>query len=162
MAGSNDWQDAPLDMRLDSGSSALEQTGVYGKPNLSETVDRVGIAENDKTQWISTKNRKLHALLVQLNGPRAYDVFKIDQHHMTLSRARVADAAVVIDDAAVSNPHCKFHTERDEAGVVKNMLIEDMESENGTWVNGKMVNKAVLKDRDVITVGETELLFVRI
>jgi hypothetical protein len=166
MASSSDWQDAPLEMRLDYGASGLEKTGVYGKPNLEDTWQSpgdpgdTGVYRKEDGEII--RNRKLHALLVQLNGPRAYDISKIDRHHMTLGRVMVSEGCIVIDDPAVSNPHCKFHTERDEAGAVQSMLVEDLESENGTWVNGKMVNKAVLQDRDVITVGETELLFVRI
>lgn len=187
MASSNDWQEVSPDMRLDSGSSSLEKTGVYGRPNLDDTSHGVRHDPNGDTMAIShvpgvgfVKNRQLHAVLVQLDGPRQYDLVKIDQHHMTLGRGSVGfdpektgvyskpnfSAAVnpdiAIDDGWVSNPHCKFHTERDEDGVVQDMLVEDMESENGTWVNGKMVKKAVLKDRDVITVGETKLLFLRI
>lgn len=162
MASSSDWQDAPLD----SGASSLEKTGVYGKPNLEDTWQSAGDPGDTgvyrREDGEIVRNRKLHALLVQLNGPRAYDLFKIDQHHMTLGRVSVANGSIVIDDAAVSNPHCKFHTERDEAGVVQSMKVTDLESENGTWVNGKMVREAVLEDRDVITVGETRLLFVRV
>jgi len=179
----------PMEMRLDSGPSALSKTGRHERPDFEDTIEQsVGGDPNRETQplqplggGVVSKNRTLHAVLVQLNGPRAFDLFKIDRHHVTLGRmgsewgdpvktdvygrpnfSRPDEPVIAIDDPAVSRQHCKFHTDRDESGVVQNMIIEDLESENGTWINGKMVSRAVLNDRDVITVGETDLLFVRV
>lgn len=191
-----EWKDVPLEMRLDSGPSALSETGRHERLDPEGTIEqRVPVDPNRETRpfyvgpgGIVSTNRPLHAILVQLNGPRAFDLFKIDRHKVLLGRMGLrsrdpefgwgdpgkteeyekpdfsasADQTIVIDDPAVSRQHCKFRTQRDENGVVQNMILEDLESENGTWVNGKMVNQVVLNDRDVVKVGETELLFIRI
>ena len=61
---------------------------------------------------------------------------------------------VSIDDPAVSRYHSWI---THEMGLV---LIEDLASVNGTFVNGQRVSKRVaLKPGDTIRIGETEFLF---
>jgi pSer/pThr/pTyr-binding forkhead associated (FHA) protein len=61
---------------------------------------------------------------------------------------------VSINDPAVSRYHCWI---THEMGLV---LIEDLASVNGTFVNGEKVTKrVVLKPGDTIRLGETEILF---
>lgn len=61
---------------------------------------------------------------------------------------------VSIGDRAVSRYHCWI---THEMGAV---LIEDLASVNGTFVNGERVCKRVLlRANDVIRIGETEILF---
>jgi pSer/pThr/pTyr-binding forkhead associated (FHA) protein len=66
------------------------------------------------------------------------------------------DAAneVVIDDLTVSFHHGKIESHAD------GFLLVDLNSENGTFVNGKMINSVWLNDGDTINVGNHTLIFL--
>ncbi|HEU0224793.1 MAG TPA: FHA domain-containing protein [Steroidobacteraceae bacterium] len=67
---------------------------------------------------------------------------------------RLPDNDVRIDNAAVSGHH----------GLIINILndsfLEDLNSTNGTYVNGKLIKKHALTHGDVITIGHHHLRFV--
>src|SRR5581483_8795446 len=69
---------------------------------------------------------------------------------ITIGRAK--SNAIVVDDALTSRVHAVLVSE--SAGLE----IRDNNSSNGTFVNGKRITKAVLRDGDVVTIGNTDLL----
>lgn len=68
-----------------------------------------------------------------------------------LGRSHQAD--IQLSDHAVSRQHCRL--EREGEGYV----LTDLESLNGTYVNGKRISRILLKDGDRIQVGATTLKF---
>ena len=64
----------------------------------------------------------------------------------TMGRASRAD--FVVDAALVSRVHCRLTLNQGNE-----LELEDLASTNGTFVNGKKVAKAVLRDGDKLTVG---------
>ena len=72
----------------------------------------------------------------------------------TLGRATGADFGV--DGALVSRVHCRL-TALPEGGLE----VRDLDSTNGTFVNGKRVQTAQLASGDRIRVGRVELVAVR-
>ena len=60
---------------------------------------------------------------------------------------------IVIDNPAVSSEHAAFEVKPTE------VLIEDLDSTNGTFVNGQRVSRRVLKDGDNIVVGRCRIAF---
>ncbi|HEY3091529.1 MAG TPA: FHA domain-containing protein [Vicinamibacterales bacterium] len=72
----------------------------------------------------------------------------------TLGRATGADFGV--DGALVSRVHCRL-TALPEGGLE----VRDLDSTNGTFVNGKRVQTAQLASGDRIQVGRVELVAVR-
>ncbi len=71
----------------------------------------------------------------------------------TMGRATRAD--FVVDAALVSRLHCRLAAGAGEIEAV------DLESTNGTYVNGERVARAMLKDGDKLRVGAVELVVVR-
>jgi pSer/pThr/pTyr-binding forkhead associated (FHA) protein len=71
----------------------------------------------------------------------------------TVGRATRAD--FVVDAALVSRLHCRLAAGAGEIEAV------DLESTNGTYVNGERVARAMLKDGDKLRVGAVELVVVR-
>lgn len=68
---------------------------------------------------------------------------------------RRPDAGVPLMQPSVSRHHARiFHLHAEE-------IIEDLNSTNGTYVNGVRVNRCVLQHNDVIRIGDTTLLFTR-
>lgn len=68
----------------------------------------------------------------------------------TIGRATRAD--FVVDAALVSRLHCRLTAGASELEVV------DLESTNGTFVNGQRATRARLNDGDRLGVGRVELL----
>ena len=66
----------------------------------------------------------------------------------TVGRAPRAD--FVVDAPLVSRLHCRLTLQDD--GV----LVEDLDSTNGTFVNGSRVQKGLLASGDVLRVGRME------
>jgi len=67
----------------------------------------------------------------------------------TVGRAPRAD--FIVDAALVSRLHCRL-----TAGSEK-LEVEDLSSTNGTFVNGRRVQKGHLTDGDRLRVGRVEL-----
>ena len=73
--------------------------------------------------------------------------FRILPGHMkTMGRAPRAD--FIVDAALVSRLHCRF-----TLGLDDQLVVEDLDSTNGTWVNGKKVERATLAIGDAVKVG---------
>jgi hypothetical protein len=70
---------------------------------------------------------------------------------VVLGRSRESD--ITVEDTNVSRRHAEI---RPEDGVY---WIVDLDSTNGTEVNGKRVDRAKLEHDDVIVLGKTELVF---
>jgi FHA domain len=71
----------------------------------------------------------------------------------TVTIGRQPDNVFRIDNPAVSGHHAKVYSEGDH------YVIEDVESFNGTYVDGQRISKAVLKDGDNITIGKHTIEF---
>ncbi len=68
----------------------------------------------------------------------------------TVGRAPRAD--FIVDAALVSRLHCRLTAGATELEVV------DLESTNGTYVNGDRTERAILKSGDRLGVGRVDLL----
>ena len=67
---------------------------------------------------------------------------------------RLPDNDIRIDNAAVSGHHALI------INILNDSFLEDLNSTNGTYVNGKIIKKHALQQGDVITVGHHALRFV--
>ncbi len=68
---------------------------------------------------------------------------------------RSSGAEFMMDAAMVSRLHCRL-----AAGATELQVI-DLESTNGTFVNGQRVTQANLKEGDTLGVGRVELVVTR-
>ena len=64
----------------------------------------------------------------------------------TIGRAVPAD--FILDAAMLSRVHCRLSAGADDA-----LHVEDLESTNGTHVNGQRIEKSPLHTGDVLTIG---------
>lgn len=67
---------------------------------------------------------------------------------------RMASATLCLDDASVSRIHAVV--ERDRQGL---LVLMDLASPNGTFVNGERIERHVLADGDLVQVGDVMLRF---
>ena len=78
--------------------------------------------------------------------------YSLDKEVMTIGRKD--DNDIRIDNLAVSSHHAKLLT------IFGDSFLEDLNSTNGTFVNGRSVSKHALKNGDIITIGKHELRYI--
>ena len=78
--------------------------------------------------------------------------FILDKEVMTIGRKE--DNDIRIENLAVSGHHAKLLT------IFEDSFLEDLNSTNGTFVNGKPIDKHPLRNGDVITIGKHELRYL--
>ena len=84
-------------------------------------------------------------------GPLSGQSFNLGQDPVVLGRG--SDADLPLNDGAASSRHAKIVGENGE------WIISDMDSANGTEINGNLITSHILKDRDLVTIGETQFEF---
>lgn len=89
-------------------------------------------------------------LIVKLKN-RPLRTYTFKGNKLTIGRQPQND--IVIDNLSVSRRHAAI-TSSDGGFVLK-----DLESKNGTYLNGKSVDQAQLKEGDTITIGKYNILF---
>src|SRR4051812_24523620 len=94
-----------------------------------------------------------HLLLVHVeNAPPRH----VPLHLLPLIVGRSAPADVILDGTTVSRRHCRLERNGDS------IVLSDLESTNGTFVNGERVNAPFeLKDSARITIGAHALSYHR-
>ena len=90
-------------------------------------------------------------LVLGYNGQTLHE-YALDQETVTIGRK--TDNDIHIDNLAVSGNHAKILT------ILNDSFIEDLDSTNGTYINGKKINKHALKNGEIITIGKHELKYV--
>jgi adenylate cyclase len=71
----------------------------------------------------------------------------------TTVAGRSPDCELSIADSSVSRLHARFDLNGDDC------VLTDLDSRNGTYVNGQKINQISLRDGDLIRLGEVELQF---
>lgn len=90
-------------------------------------------------------------LLINLNGVTVNEVM-LETPRTTLGRATGND--IRLDDATVSSKHAMFQVVGDA------VFVEDLESTNGTRLNGQKVQRQRLHNGDVLRIGQHDVKFV--
>lgn len=79
---------------------------------------------------------------------------EIPLNKQRISIGRKPHNNVQIDNLAISGEHCVVVT------ILDNSFLEDLNSTNGTYVNGQPIKKHVLTNRDVIELGKYRLKYL--
>jgi len=90
-------------------------------------------------------------MIVSIDGVVIKEV-QLTKERTTLGRRPYND--LVIDNLAVSGEHAAFVLEGDTA------LVEDLNSTNGTYVNGKAIRRQALAHGDLVEIGKYKIRFV--
>jgi two-component system cell cycle response regulator len=103
---------------------------------------RAALAQSGKTQrpW----------LVVVSGGGNIGKMYRLE-HRIVLGRSPQCD--VVIDEDGVSRRHAML-----ERTVEGNVQLVDLESRNGTFVNGDAISRVTLRDGDKLQIGSTTIL----
>ena len=90
-------------------------------------------------------------LILSLDGGVLAE-YNMNKERYTIGR--LPDNDIRIDNPAVSGHHSLI------INILNDSFLEDLNSTNGTYVNGKLIKKHALQHGDVITAGHHQLRFV--
>lgn len=90
-------------------------------------------------------------LILSLDG-QVLAEYNMNKERYTVGR--LPDNDIRIDNPAVSGHHSLV------INILNDSFLEDLNSTNGTYVNGKLIKKHALQHGDVVTVGHHQLRFV--
>lgn len=86
------------------------------------------------------------------------DGVEINRTYLTLERTtlgRKPQNHIVLTDMAVSGEHCAF-----ELTGLTDVVVFDLGSTNGTYINGAMIRMHLLQDGDVLAIGKFKILYL--
>lgn len=72
-------------------------------------------------------------------------------HGSSKTVGRTARADFIVNAALVSRLHCRLVADKSHQ-----LVVEDLGSRNGTFVNGRKIDRATLKTGDRLRVGRVE------
>jgi len=141
----------------------------YGKTSgslvKSESVD-FGQTISYDFQEVEQSNTEVSALLKKVSDEQPYlnkgisyylrdtltgETYAIDKAQASLGRS---DSDINLGDPEVSRGHCTLKI------YGENVVVIDMESTNGTYVDGRRMMTANLQIKDIFTVGNTSLQII--
>src|SRR5260370_34338980 len=94
--------------------------------------------------------------LVFLRGELLAVQIPLERAQVTVGRA--LDADIRVNDSRASRLHARITTESDATGVMRYRL-KDLDSTNGTILNGKAIDQALLQDGDKFEIGDQLIRF---
>jgi len=92
------------------------------------------------------------AKLILMTGPGQTKQVNLQPHETRIGRAATND--IVIDAQRVSREHARIVAERDVVSIT------DLDSRNGTLVNGVRIASQVLANGDTIRIGDCDIRFL--
>lgn len=113
----------------------IEKTVLYGKERSDEKEEK-----HTPVCWV-----------VIVEGKNQWRDFRIKGSQSNIGRDPKSD--IVIEDEHVSAVHASIRVKEDK------VILTDLDSSNGTYVNGHEISRTELKDNDLIKVGDTVLKF---
>lgn len=129
----------------------------FTEPRADVSADRaLALSELAVTSFYADRRRdRLDAyrdVLAVREGFSAGEVFFLSEREAVLGRK----GDLVLSDPMISSRHCRILSQE------KGCFLEDLDSRNGTSVNGRPVKTAALSDGDEIALGSGVLVYRRI
>jgi pSer/pThr/pTyr-binding forkhead associated (FHA) protein len=124
--------------KQESGETTITFTPEEGAEEGGQELERLGVEGP--------------ALVVRSGGGRAGETFPLNQDRTTIGRSPECD--IFLDDVTVSRKHAVVARRDGE------LVIEDLESLNGTFLNRKRIEQSALSDGDELQIGKYKLTFL--
>src|SRR5258708_25149489 len=127
---------------------------------MPNSPDDISVVKEDEVDTFSGKDRKereRRPALVFLRGELLAVPIPLDRKEVTLGRALEAD--VRVSDSRASRLHARITTELGEENALTRYRLTDLDSTNGTVLNGTPVDDAFLEDGDKFEIGDQLIRF---
>lgn len=123
------------------------------KKSKTPEVDKTEVADSDTLKIRLEEAKSSAPVLVVISGKPLGKSFFLTHDGMVLGRDLAAD--IPIAETAISRKHTQFKVT--DEGIV----VLDLGSTNGTYVNDAKITKKILQDGDLIRTGNTILKFLK-
>lgn len=120
-------------------------------PEQTKPTDTTKVMDRSKMPGDEKLPTDKRLSLAILSGPMAGQVFPIRKRITLIGRAY---GDIILNDAEISRRHCQIEVTPD--GV----YLEDLNSTNGTFVDGEAIQKVALDDKMEFTVGSTNIMLI--
>lgn len=121
----------------------------YGEGAYDEQPNTMMFPNEEAPEPFAPAPQNTTAYLYDITNDRA---FTLNRPRMTIGREGLNN--IIIPDINASRSHAEIRQEANGAWV-----LSDLGSTNGTWVNGRRIKSAPLKDADMIRIGTTDIEF---
>ncbi|MEL7658703.1 MAG: DUF3662 and FHA domain-containing protein [Bacillota bacterium] len=145
------------DEKLEPGQIKIEGKFGGGSPenaavNASEFEETMNYRPVKDTAPVPViKNSKVKYMLEVLEGPLSDRTFKLEDYSLIIGRRESCD--IVLPDESVSRRHARLEPKKE------GWIISDLNSGNGTYINGVRVSSTVLSPGDTVKLGATLCVF---
>lgn len=122
---------------------------------MKRKVPEEWLKKSELTQEVMTRTTMLtdSPILLVKKGKNLGQSYPMSRETpVSIGRSRVNE--IRLDDLSVSGQHCRIIPEKG------NHVLLDLESSNGTYVNNEKVTSVVLKQGDIVRVGETFFVYM--
>src|SRR5690606_143486 len=116
---------------------------------MSDWDETTHIADPDHVPAVKRSGEE-RAYIIVLAGQNVGEMYKVTGEQMTLGRGGGADVRLV--DGGISRFHAGIRVEAD------GLVVEGLQSRNGTFLNGERITSRRLEDGDKIQLGRTTVL----
>lgn len=132
---------------------AKQPSGEAVAPKCADESEETFLIGKRRTPAASEVPEYVHATLSIVLGKDTGRVFELKSPLAIIGRDD--DAEIQLDDQGISRRHASVSYHHDE----REFRVNDLESSNGTLLNGSRVSSYALRHGDKVLVGETLLLF---
>lgn len=109
--------------------------------------------KSDQKSKERKRNKRKKAKLVILNG--CFEGLEIQLSKKITTLGRSIECDICLDDSLVSNEHAEIVSSDD------GFILNDLNSRNGSTINGNEVHNHKLKNGDIIGIGNFRIRFQR-
>jgi diguanylate cyclase (GGDEF)-like protein len=120
-----------------------------GPPDDDIEATRVAHVKELQQELLARAQRD-RAYLIVLAGSNVGEMYEVEGPETVLGRG--ANATVRLNDDGISRRHARLVLVQNE------VVLEDLNSSNGTAVNGETITQRILRDGDKIRLGSTTIL----
>lgn len=121
-------------------------------------IDKVPSALRSEARLAEHDGREKTPILTMVSQPERGRRVSIDLRNRAVFLGRDESCELSIDDPSVSRRHARIYREK-RAGEPVAIVIQDLGSTNGTYVNDHPTQRTRLQSGDAIFVGDVELRF---
>ena len=124
--------------------------GAVRRPDERQYDENVQVCPTCQ-QVVPKEGGAVHRLLIVTGRTTGIYWPVLEGQVLTIGRGRAAE--IRLRDGLTSRQHAEV------IGQAESCVIRDLMSANGTFVNGKPVSTKTLAEGDVITIGDTRVIF---
>lgn len=128
-----------------------------GRPSID--TDEMTVVDRTKAEYAKHKPKtRLSIMLTVIQGSEIDfgKTFNFTQNSIRIGRNQKLNT-IALNDRKVSKVHCEISGLK--TNDLEQIIIKDMGSTNGTYLNGELIRQSILSSGDKITIGETVLRF---